>query len=686
MLGIVTGSIRGKLYALVIALIAASVVVGLVGMYKLNQMNDRLNDMADISAEKVKLSARIRQDLLAITRAEKALMLTSDPEEQQALADRIERNRDEMNQRREQLRAMLTGAEREELGEFAAAWDSFLELHRDVRELALENSNHRAMLLSRNEAREAFEALESELKAIDAESQTALKKYRQSDNPEVQAVLELSDQSRIASNLLRSAVEFQRAEKNIILAERTEAMKQYAQQAEQIEQRIEGRFARLGQTLDGNLQKKLETARAEYEAYLAHNQEILKLSLANTTNRAAELSATRGRELIKECETQITDIAEHAIANMDKDKAASDRSFTAAIWLMSSLILLAGAASGALAWFIVSGITKGIGRVVVRARAIAEKDLTGEPMAVKTKDEVGQLTETVNAMSVSLQQIVGEVTQSAQEVASAATEIASNAEELSTGIDEQTTQMAQVASAVEEMSASITEVASKSTDASGSAKQSGEVATEGSEVVGQTVQGMESISEAVSASAVAVESLGKRGQQIGEVIDVINDIADQTNLLALNAAIEAARAGEHGRGFAVVADEVRKLADRTTKATEEIGESIQAIQTETTEAVDRMNTGTQQVQTGVELATRAGNSLNEIVGSAQSVSDMIASIASAAEQQAAASEEISRSIQSVDAITRQSSEASSQSATAATQLSSKAETLQQLVAEFKVNA
>jgi methyl-accepting chemotaxis protein len=196
---------------------------------------------------------------------------------------------------------------------------------------------------------------------------------------------------------------------------------------------------------------------------------------------------------------------------------------------------------------------------------------------------------------------------------------------------------------------------------------------------------MRSINDSVSASAASVQELGKRGTQIGEIIAVINDIADQTNLLALNAAIEAARAGEHGRGFAVVADEVRKLADRTTKATEEIGESIQAIQTETGDAVERMNAGTAEVERGVELATGAGESLRRIVAGARDVAGMIRSIAAAAEQQSAASEEVSRNVESISSVTRQSSEGAGQAATAAAELSAKAERLQGLVARFKLD-
>ncbi len=323
--------------------------------------------------------------------------------------------------------------------------------------------------------------------------------------------------------------------------------------------------------------------------------------------------------------------------------------------------------------------------IVSRAEDIAAGDLTGEDIPVRSQDELGELTRSINHMAGSLKGLVTEVTQTASEVAGAATEIAASSEEMARGMEEQNSQTTQVSSAVEQMSASIVEVARKSTDAVNASDNAGKQAAEGGEVVRETIDGINAISDVVKESAVAINELGRRGEQIGEIIKVINDIADQTNLLALNAAIEAARAGEHGRGFAVVADEVRKLADRTTKATEEIADSIRTIQEETGKAVGRMNDGTEHVNRGVELAARSGDVLDTIVTGSRDVAGLIQSIAASAEQQSAASEQISRNVENITAVSRQATEGAAQAAAAAGQLSQKAEVLQELVRRFRID-
>ncbi len=321
---------------------------------------------------------------------------------------------------------------------------------------------------------------------------------------------------------------------------------------------------------------------------------------------------------------------------------------------------------------------------MIREVATGDGDLT-KRLNLTRGDEIGKLGHWFDVFLGNLHGIMCQVRDTTQVVASASTEIAASAEEMACGLQTQEQQTQQVAAAIEEMSQSVMEVAGKSADASAAAEESQHLAEQGGKIVSNTVSTMQGIESDVNESAATVNELGKRSQMIGEIIGVINDIADQTNLLALNAAIEAARAGEHGRGFAVVADEVRKLAERTQQATEEVSQSIRGIQSETDSAVQRIESSTGRVSKGVELATEAGSALSTIVRSSQSLQSMVQGIAAAANQQSAASGEIARAVEGINAVTRQSSEGASQAAQAAADLAHQSERLQSLVSRFRLD-
>ncbi|MFQ5551866.1 MAG: methyl-accepting chemotaxis protein, partial [Gemmatimonadales bacterium] len=314
----------------------------------------------------------------------------------------------------------------------------------------------------------------------------------------------------------------------------------------------------------------------------------------------------------------------------------------------------------------------------------ANGDLTVSVTAELNEGKIHQLFEGFNSAVKNIREMMLRVSQAIESTASASAQISASTEQLAAASQEQSAQANEVATAVEEMTRTIIENAGNATRTAEVSDSNGQVAQQGGVVVQQTVEKIREIASVVGESAQTVERLGVSSEQIGEIVAVIDEIADQTNLLALNAAIEAARAGEQGRGFAVVADEVRKLAERTTSATKEIASMIKTIQTETGEAVKAMQRGNAEVEAGIVLADDAGRALEEIVTGAQSTVDMISQIAAASEEQSSTSEQISRSVEGISTVTQESAQGISQIAQSSDGLNRLTEELRQLVGRFKI--
>jgi PAS domain S-box-containing protein len=308
-------------------------------------------------------------------------------------------------------------------------------------------------------------------------------------------------------------------------------------------------------------------------------------------------------------------------------------------------------------------------------------------LEVENKDDlIGKLFEGFNKSVEKINDTINMVGQAVEATVSSSNEISLSTKEMSHGLTEQSKQTIEVAGAVEEMTKTILETTKNSSSAAAAAKNSGIIAKEGGKVVNETIEGMNRIAAVVKKSAETVFALGKNSEQIGEIIQVIDDIADQTNLLALNAAIEAARAGEQGRGFAVVADEVRKLAERTTKATKEIAAMIKQIQRDTEGAVKSMNEGTIEVEKGKELANRAGQSLNQIIKETEEVLDISAQVAAASEEQSATADQIGKNIDSINLVVNESASGIKHIAGSAEDLNKLTGNLQSLLSRFKLGS
>jgi len=335
------------------------------------------------------------------------------------------------------------------------------------------------------------------------------------------------------------------------------------------------------------------------------------------------------------------------------------------------------------AWYITSSVVRPLSRAVDVSNAIANGDLTIKIQS-DSNDETGQLLQSMDNMVTNLKKLIANMKETSSNMASASEQLSASSEQMSKGVISQSDRSAQIASAAHEMSQTVVEIAKNASSIAASASGTANIAREGENIVEKSVSEVKDIAKTVSESSKVMVSLGERSKQIGDIIRVISEIADQTNLLALNAAIEAARAGEQGKGFAVVADEVRKLAERTAKATSEIGSMIGAIQDEVQKSVTSMGEVSKMVGTGVEFSTQTGEALEKIVSSVSELQMMVQQIASATEEMSATSEHISGDIMAVARVSKETSTGSEQIADASSEVARLASRLLTMGEQFKV--
>jgi methyl-accepting chemotaxis protein len=339
-----------------------------------------------------------------------------------------------------------------------------------------------------------------------------------------------------------------------------------------------------------------------------------------------------------------------------------------------------------LGFFINNSILRQLGAepayVAEVVKSVARGDLS---VSVETKaGDNKSLLADMKEMILRLREIVENIKVASDGVTSGSNGLSGHSAEISLSMTGQAERASQIATSAEEMSQTVVDIAKNASNMASSAISSSEMAKEGEKIVSRSVSEVRAIATTVSESARIMKDLGTRSKQIGEIVSVINDIADQTNLLALNAAIEAARAGEQGRGFAVVADEVRKLAERTAKATSEIGSMIKGIQEDVDGAVVSMDGATKQVDVGVEFSSKAGESLHKIVRSVDELHTLVQQIATATEEMSSVSGHISSDIQSIASASHDIKAGSGQISQASTDLASVATNLKGVVSRFQM--
>jgi methyl-accepting chemotaxis protein len=350
------------------------------------------------------------------------------------------------------------------------------------------------------------------------------------------------------------------------------------------------------------------------------------------------------------------------------------------VWCFAAILV----AGSVISWHLANEVSINGAALCRRAQEIAEGELTGEPLPSAGRDEFSDLAVSMNRMQQQLQEVIIKISAAAGEIGGASERITEGSSKSAETSRQQTDQTNMVATAIHEMSATVQEVSENSRNAASAAEKASDTAREGGSLVRNTLEAMNRIAESNQKISERVTKLGESSKQVGKIAAVIDDIADQTNLLALNAAIEAARAGEQGRGFAVVADEVRKLAERTTSATKEIAGILEVILVEAKNTAQAMSDGHRDVEAGVSGSRQAGEALEQIIGMASNVGDMVTQIATAATEQASTTDEIQNSAQRIATMATDTCTATEKSSAACVQLSALSLHLQDIVKHFKV--
>ncbi|MBW7957093.1 MAG: methyl-accepting chemotaxis protein [Deltaproteobacteria bacterium] len=367
---------------------------------------------------------------------------------------------------------------------------------------------------------------------------------------------------------------------------------------------------------------------------------------------------------------------EFSIADIQKDIVANNLK-TAGVGAVRLAIIL-----GILSFFMSVFVIRNVRSLLAGFNRISGGDFSTK-LKVESEDEMGKLARGFNSFVDRFNGMIGEIQDATVKMAVTSEELSASSTQIVNGTDAQKAKTAQVATASEELSATINEVAGNTHGAAEAAKKASSAARMGADIVAHSINGMSSIVPIVNESSETISKLGSRSAEIGKIVGVINDIADQTNLLALNAAIEAARAGEQGRGFAVVADEVKKLAERTTLATKEISFMIKAIQEDTKKAIESTDKEVRAVEEASGYAKEAGVALDEILLQVEQVSVMVQQIAAASEQQSTAAGQISRDIEAVAEVAKSRADDVGHVADAAVDLAKLSARLKEMISLFK---
>ena len=531
--------------------------------------------------------------------------------------------------------------------------------------------------------------------------------------------------TRYAMRLDTLVSDFRIAEIRHIYATEQDVMAEYEKQMNELLTAIKDAETKYAALLDTDAERGLwEKFEGEWKEYMEMHARIQRLSRDEQTEKAIGILNTTSKELYHKTSESLGAIVDFNVEGSKKTSDSGDKVFNDSRSMVIGMLIVVLLISVVLMAFIIRNTLRQLGKDPGELNAIAHRVVDGDyniDDGGKKMGVYGAIVEMVNALKRNIENAqresenAKEQSRKAREameqaeaasteaqskteamltaadkleqvggvVSSASTQLSAQIEQSDRGAVESAQRLSEAATAMNEMNATVQEVARNAGSASTASAETKQKAEAGAEVVAKAVHSIEQVHQMSLELKGDMAQLNEHAQDITRIMNVISDIADQTNLLALNAAIEAARAGEAGRGFAVVADEVRKLAEKTMASTQDVGNAIKAIQESTAKSMTGVDNAVERIGEANELASRSGAALEEIVATVEATGDQVNAIATASEEQSAASEEINQSIVQVNDMSRQTAEAMGEAAKAVSELAAQAQTLTELIRELK---
>jgi methyl-accepting chemotaxis protein len=619
-----------------------------IGNSSLNNTLDRIDNLLGVS--------EIDTQLMRARQQEKNYLLRNDEHAMQQALTLSQQIRDQAAEKEALLVRPENKTLMRQIQEDATGYRSELEQLQAAGKAS--NDAQKAMEDSARAALKRFTDLQSELNKL------ALEQIRMNGD---QASIDTLGRANQASELAMELLEARRREKDFLLRRDD----QYAQLLDAHFSSLDSKGRELLGTLqDSGARSAMEDALQQLASYRS-NFGQLKTSIGELTQSEKDMT-DRARQVAA---------ASTQSVKLQRELLASDSSHAKQTLLIAAMVAFVLGVLCSL--FITQAIVGPLQRVVGIARKVADGDLT-EDIASNRRDELGQLMQAMQAMTLSLRDLIGKLGSGITQLATAAEELSAVTAQTSAGVTEQRMETEQVATAMNQMAATVLDVARNAENAASSATDAEDQTREGGRIVQQAIAQIEQLAHTVERSAEAIGRLKGDSANIGTVLDVIKSIAEQTNLLALNAAIEAARAGEAGRGFAVVADEVRALARRTQESTQQIEQLVATLQSGAENAVGVMAQSRSMAGDTVDAARHAGTALTRIDEAVSRIQQMNHQIATASEEQSSVAEEINRSISNIRDIAEQSAAASEETSAASVDLARLGSDLQVQVNRFRI--